>query len=218
MLKELSDKYSPMIHFDEREPFFPVHVGVTMFDRPGEHSPSMPKRKIDFDPLAVKFAIEYAIYFDYDIGHMYELEHFWVFVGHDGAVVDAEASFHGDYFKALFKDRRNLQGTHVNIYSQPGKHAFSPSIEFLEMVPSLYTDPYENAGEGGLMVPGILKGAYDTDEHIDRAVTAYLQSCKFKPSMNFVPYPLSSDLYMTWEELAYAIPRRIKAIISEWQS
>lgn len=218
MMKELADRYSPTLHFDEKEPFFPVHVGVTVFDKPGERSPSMLKRTIDFDPEQVKFALEYAIYFDYDIGHAYELEHFWVFVGHVGEVVDAEASFHGDYFKALFKDRRNLQGTHVNLYSQPGKHAFSPSVEFLEMVPSLYADPYENAGEGGLMVPGILKGAYETNAEIDRLAKAYLQSRKFKPSMRFVPYRLSPEMYMTWEELACAIPKRIKAMIGEWQA
>jgi hypothetical protein len=216
MDQQLVDLYSPIIYFDENEPFFPVYVGITLIDNPGDRSPST-RRSVDFDPNIVKLVIEYAIYFDYDIGHMYELEHFWAFVGHDGTLVDAEASFHGDYFKALFKDRRNLQDTHVIIYSQPGKHAFSPSIEFLELIPSLYTDAYENAGKGGLMVPGILKGTYETNEEIDHIVTAYLQSCKFKPSMNFVPYRLSPEMYITWGELADTIPKRIMAIINEWR-
>lgn len=213
MDKQLAERYSPIIYFDENEPFFPVLVGITLFERPGQPSPSMKKRTIEFDPAQINFAIEYAIYFDYDIGHMYELEHFWVYVGHDGAVVDAEASFHGDYFKALLNDRRNLQDTHVVIYSQPGKHAFAPSVEFLEMIPSLYTDTYENAGKGGLMVPGILAGAYETNAEIDRKVTAYLQSCKFKPSMKFVPYTLSAELFMPWPALAEAIPRRIFSLL-----
>ena len=215
MDKELALQYSPIINFDENEPFFPVRVAITQFNQSGMQSPSMGKRTVYFDSSQVKCAIEYAIYFDYDIGHMYELEHFWVFIGHDGSVVDAEASFHGDYFKALFKDKRNLQGTQVVIYSQPGKHAFSPSIEFLELIPTLHTDPYENAGKGGLMVPGILKGAYETNEETDRKVRAYLQSCKFKPSMKFVPYQLSSDIFVTWEELAAEIPQRIAAMVGE---
>lgn len=213
--KELAALYSPIIFFDEKEPFFPVYVGITIFDIPGLPSPSMTKRTIHFDTNQVKLAIEYAIYFDYDIGHMYELEHFWVYIGHDDSVVDAEASFHGDYLKAVFKDKRNIQDTHVMIYSQPGKHAFVPSSEFLELVPSLYTDPYENAGEGGLMVPGFLNGTYETNEDINRKVEAYLQSCKFKPSMRFVPYKLSTEMFITWEELVDAIPKRIKAIVNE---
>ena len=31
--------------------------------------------------------IEYAVYMDYDIQHLYELEHMWVAVGEDGTTV-----------------------------------------------------------------------------------------------------------------------------------
>ena len=166
MNKELLDQYSPIIYFDEKEPFYPVAVGVTIFNEACQ-SPSMLKRYITFDPSQVSFVIEYAIYFDYDIVHMYELEHFWVYVGQDGEVVNAEASYHGDYFTVLLDDRSNLhEQTHVKIYSQPGKHAFASSIEDLRKIPNLYQETNENAGKGGLMVPDHLVGAYETNEDI----------------------------------------------------
>jgi hypothetical protein len=212
---DLVAKYSPSIYFDEKEPFFPIRIGVTFFSQPGK-SPSIKDHNINFDLEKIDYVIEYAIYFDYDIGHLYELEHFWVYVGKDGTVVDAEASFHGDYFKALFKDRRNLEDrTHVAIYSQPGKHAFAPSIEFLELVPNLNTAPYEEAGDGGLLVPYMFYGAFDTNDEINGKVTAYLQSVRFRPSMKFNRYTIAQNLYVTWEQLVQEIPQRINKIVSE---
>ncbi|MBB6733700.1 hypothetical protein [Cohnella zeiphila] len=211
-LTEWAETYSPAIFFDENEPFRPVRIGVTLFERPGP-SPSMEGRRIEFDPDEVKLAIEYAIYFDYDIGHLYELEHFWAYVGHDGSVVDAEASFHGRYFKALFKDKRNLEGTHVRIYSQPGKHAFAPSIDFLELIPNLHSASYEEAGNAGLLVPAMFEGRFAADAETDRKVNAYLQSVRFRPSLKFRRYSIDSELYATWPELEEEIPQRIGEIV-----
>ncbi|MEF2244438.1 hypothetical protein [Paenibacillus sp. IITD108] len=212
---ELLDRYSPIIYFDEKEPFFPVLVGATIIKEACQ-SPSMLKRYITFDPSQVSFVIEYAIYFDYDIVHMYELEHFWVYVGHEGEVVYAEASYHGDYNNVLLAGGQNIQQrTHVEIYSQPGKHAFASSVDELRKIPNLYQETNENAGKGGLMVPDLLAGSYNTNEEIDQKAAAYLQSFKFKPSMQFQPYRIPVSLYMEWNELAEEIPRRIKRLLSK---
>jgi hypothetical protein len=37
-------------------------------------------------------AIEYAIWWDWDIGHLYELEHVWVYLDADRQVIRGEAS------------------------------------------------------------------------------------------------------------------------------
>lgn len=207
--------YSPSIYFDDKEPFFPVRIGVTLFREPG-NSPSVIDRYIDFTNELTDYVIEYAIYFDYDIGHLYELEHVWVYIGKDGSVVDAEASFHGWYFKALLKDRSNLENdTHVRLYSQPGKHAFAPMIELMELVPNLHRASYEEAGDGGLLVPGIFKGVFETNDEINTMVTNYLQGRKFRPSLKFVRYSIPHNLYTTWNELYNEIPERIKARIGE---
>ncbi|WJH33505.1 hypothetical protein N6H14_26225 [Paenibacillus sp. CC-CFT747] len=109
---ETAQKYSPYLYFDRSEPFYPVRVGVTEI-RTEQASPSFP-RKLSFVDPNLDLIVEYAIYWDYDIGHLYELEHVWVFVGKSGEVLDCEASFHGRYLKGLLKDRSNLADhTHV---------------------------------------------------------------------------------------------------------
>ena len=128
--KELVKKYLPYIYFDENEPFFPVRVGYSLFRTPGQNSKSF-RRKIEFDANITEYVIEYAIYWDFDIQHLYELEHVWVYVGKEGQIIDAEASFHGRYLKALLRDRSNIEDdTHIRLYSQPGKHAFLPKPWF----------------------------------------------------------------------------------------
>lgn len=105
---ELAMSYAPYLYFDKKEPFFPVRVGVTVLEEAGP-SPSF-RRRFEFEQPELKYIIEYAIYWDYDIQHLYELEHVWVYVGQDGQVLDCDASFHGWYFKGLLRNRSNLDG------------------------------------------------------------------------------------------------------------
>ena len=72
-------------------------------------------------------AIEYAIWWDWDIGHLYELEHAWVYVDAAGRVVRAEASWHGGQHDMRLDGRLALDGDHVVLFSEPGKHAFAPT-------------------------------------------------------------------------------------------
>jgi hypothetical protein len=79
-------------------------------------------RMIEIDPVKIAFAIEYAVYFDYDIQHLYDLEHIWIYVGHDGRIADAEASFHGKYLKAMALDRNAApDGMHIEFFLPAGK-------------------------------------------------------------------------------------------------
>lgn len=89
----LAARYAPIIQFDAREPFLPLAAGYTVF-RTDADSPSFPRR-IELSPTGqppAATAIEYAIWWDWDIGHLYELEHAWVYLDSDGQVVRAEAS------------------------------------------------------------------------------------------------------------------------------
>ncbi len=206
--KEIVKKYSLYIYFDENEPFFPVKVGYSIFDKPGE-SKSF-NRKIEFDTDSVSFAIEYSIYWDYDIQHLYELEHAWIYVDKNGELTDGEASFHGRYLKALLKDKSNIEDeTHMRVYSQPGKHAFLPKPEYFELIPDLRTATYERAGSSGLIVTSIFKGIYETNEDINKMVENYLKKFKFKPAMRFKKYVVPDNIFITWEELFAEIPKRI---------
>jgi Predicted hydrolase (HAD superfamily) len=88
--QDLAERYAPQLMLDLAEPYRPYAYGWTIFRSPGKS----PSSKFEVAPEGA-FAIEYAIYYDWDIGHLYDLEHVWVHVGEDGAVVKVEASSHG---------------------------------------------------------------------------------------------------------------------------
>ncbi|MDQ0061234.1 hypothetical protein [Paenibacillus harenae] len=204
--------YAPRIYFDKEEPFYPVRVGVSVLHR-GERSASF-RRQMDWQNEAIDYAIEFAIYWDYDIQHLYELEHVWVHVGKDGSVLDAEASFHGKYLKALLPDRSNLEGRTVSLYSQPGKHAFSPLPILFQLLPNALSATDRDAGLDGLTLPNWYKARGRYDEETNALVRAYQQAHhRFTPSFQFVPYELAGrePLFVPWAELYEEIPERIEA-------
>ena len=86
---KLARRHVPILRLDRREPFLPSRVGVTVFWEPGE-SPSFPRMVTV--PRGADCVIEYAIWWDWDIQHLYELEHVWVAVEKGGRVVAVEAS------------------------------------------------------------------------------------------------------------------------------
>lgn len=205
---KLAEQYAPVLMFDRLEPFLPVRVGVTVLHR-GDRSPSF-RREFEWNRTGLSFVIEYAIYWDYDIGHMYDLEHVWVYVGEDGSVMDGEASFHGKYLKSLLKDRSNVDGRRIRLYSQPGKHAFSPDPDLFLLLPDLRLATRERAGEGGLLVPDMLQGMLESGPETDRLVTAFLRSRAFDPTMEYAAFPLTgSGLLTSCSELLQEIPVRI---------
>jgi hypothetical protein len=209
-------RYAPHLYFDVKEPFFPVAVGVTEL-RKGDESPSF-KRTFDWEDASpeLEFILEYAIYWDYDIQHLYEMEHVWIYVAADGTVLDAEASFHGKYFKGLLKDRSNLEEeTHVRLYSQPGKHAFLPQPELFELVPNLRKATQAAAGMDGLLITGPFTQVLRKDAETDRIVQEYLKSTAFEPSMEFATYSLAKEQFMTWGELFALVPQRIEQCLAD---
>lgn len=204
----LAEQYAPVLMFDKLEPFLPVRVGVTVLHR-GDRSPSF-RREFEWGLAGLRCIIEYAIYWDYDIGHMYDLEHIWVYVGEDGSVLDGEASFHGKYLKSLLKDRSNVEGRRIRLYAQPGKHAFSPDPDLFLLLPDFRTATNERAGDGGLLVPGMFNGMLESGPDTDRLATAFLRSLAFDPTMDYMEFPLTgSGLLTSWSGLFREIPVRI---------
>ncbi|GEM_PF-397878 len=88
--QDLAARYAPQLMLDRAEPYWPYAFGWTIFRAPGQS----PSSKFEITPIGA-FTVEYAIYYDWDIGHLYDLEHVWVHVGQDGSVVRVEASSHG---------------------------------------------------------------------------------------------------------------------------
>ena len=71
--RALAACYAPVLRFDAREPFLPLAAGYTIFRHTGT-SPSFQRgRQIELVPEGqppASFAIEYAIWWDWDIGHL----------------------------------------------------------------------------------------------------------------------------------------------------
>lgn len=198
-------RYQPHIYKDRLEPFPVRFIGCTVFSEKAR-SASFPKWEIDPMKEGAERIIEYAIYYDYDIQHMYDLEHIWVAIDPAGNVVDCWCSFHGMRLRAAGIRSFRLEGTHPVLYSQPGKHAMLPHPELFPLHPTFPAACTQEAG-GGLLLPGLLGSAVETDALLDAAITEYIRAhFSFRPSMEFIPEPLTSEQFLTWPQLLEKIP------------
>lgn len=209
---EVCVKYAPIIMFDEKEPFLPVRVGYTIFKDKISQSPSFP-REITLGDNE-DFCIEYAIFWDWDIGHLYELEHVWVYVDKDQSVSKVEASWHGKF--NLMENVEIKENTHPVLYSQPGKHAFAPNPSWFEPREKFSLPCTQEAGIGGLLITKLFEGKMTKTLEDDEAVLSYLSRFSFVPSFNFnKEFRFDSSYFYPWEEVNDWIPKRVKEILEK---
>ena len=243
--RALALRYGPEIRLDRLEPLLPTFAGYTIFrqDAPSASFPRQVTLRPRFPQIAPDHAaaiarlfpdgrlpvvpdvtaalvVEYAIWWDWDIQHLYELEHCWSYIGADGALVHVEASWHGSYFPMIWNGASPQVGDQPILYSQPGKHAFVPD-------PALLTDTVQRertrhsclqgAGSGGLLLKeDLFAGQITKDARRDALVTAYLRDHAFDPSFEFTQtVRLEAEMLVPWPALYSWIPGRIKRILSE---
>ncbi len=216
--RDLAARYAPVIRFNRLEPFLPLAAGYTIFHQDGD-SPSFPRRiELAGDGHApATLAIEYAIWWDWDIQHLYELEHAWTYVGKDGRVVFAEASWHGGYSSTVLPDGNvpfaPRSQTNPVIYSQPGKHAFAPAPEMLLEVADNTTEQCGlKAGAGGLWITPLFESTLTRRKNpeVDALVGAYLKARAFSPSEVWdKEFPITRDMLVPWPALFDWVPRRM---------
>lgn len=207
----LAVQHAPRIRFDDREPFLPSVVGYTVF-RQNAPSASFP-REIILPPNAVT-GIEYAIWWDWEIQHLYELEHIWVYLGADEAVVAAEASSHGGWQPMINeKGTAPLKAGRVTLYSEPGKHAFTASAEKLvERARGTTLACTMHSGKMGVLVTPLFAGLIDDRAPLNNNVAhAYMERLAFTPSFEFNNvFDLQNAVFVPWESLFQWIPSRVK--------
>lgn len=219
--RDLAAGYTPIIQFDIREPFLPLAVGYTIFRESGP-SPSFP-RFIELTQAGApqaRIAIEYAIWWDWEIEHLYELEHVWVYLDKDkdGQVVRAEASWHGSYYNMAVEGRLPLTDNRLTIFSESGKHAFAPTPDWLEARrPITHRSCTRHAGTGGVWVTSLFEELIDVKTpQADRLVHTYLERYAFEPSLEFTQsYQISSEMLVPWTALFDWIPRRVAWWVNE---
>ncbi|WP_298980831.1 glycerophosphodiester phosphodiesterase family protein [Caldilinea sp.] len=215
--RSLAARYAPILRFDAREPFPPLAVGYTLFREDGD-SPSFPRRielrRPDSPPAAL--AIEYAIWWDWDIQHLYELEHVWVFVDAEGRVCRGEASWHGGWHAmASSEGALLLDGDHLIVFSEPGKHAFAPDpLWFHERrdARTLREQTTRRAGFGGVWVTPLFEREIRPlrTPYANTLVRTHLQRCAFEPAWQFTKiFPIQAEQLIPWSALQRWIPERV---------
>ena len=206
---EIALKYAPIVHFDKNETIPLRAVGYTLA-RVSIPSPSFPKRNLIVGG-GTALCIEYAYYWDYDIQHMYDLEHIWVSVGADGAPVGAEGSFHGGFIPMFVPGLSALTGTHVHACCQPGKHAFVALGDMFRALPRWKEACREDAG-GDVLVGGPFEGVYAPTDDDNRLCRRYIREhLTFDATLEFTGEAPDNVAYMPWPELREKIPQWIAA-------
>jgi glycerophosphoryl diester phosphodiesterase len=211
----LAARYAPIIRFDAHEPFLPLTAGYTVFRHSG-FSPSFRQgHRIDLTPPGqppASLAIEYAIWWDWDIGHLYELEHVWIFVDERGRVVRGEASWHGEWHDMHHEGQLALAGDHLILYSEPGKHAFAPTPEWFEERRQRFrrSETSALAGGSGVLMTRYLEGRVAPTPLDHRLVRSYLTQKAFEPSGDFSQvFEFEPGSLVPWSALADWIPVRV---------
>lgn len=208
-------KYRPQIYLDLAEPFTPCMIGYTIFEEKAKSKSC--SRVIDPAVKKADLCIEYAWYYDYDIQHLYDLEHIWVYVEKEGNVCGCEASFHGRFYNMMLPGIDICpEGNQVYLYVQPGKHAFMPNPEMFHLFLSYDTCCASQAGLDGILTPDeIIEGLPEHTEADDRETECYIkEKYGFHPAEKYELYKQSIPL-MKWEEMKLKIPQRMKKCMEE---
>jgi len=209
----LAARYAPILHFDANEPFLPLAAGYTIFRADGP-SPSSNRRvtlATPEHPQATQ-AIEYAIWWDWDIGHLYELEHVWVYLNEQGRVVGCEASWHGQHRSMAQAEGIAMRGDHVVVYSEPGKHAFArePAWFAEAQRPHRRAITRELAGCDGVLAPELFAGAIARTPLSDTLARTYLAWRAFDPAWEFSrTFTFEESQLVPWPALRNWVPRRV---------
>lgn len=208
-------RYAPILMCDRKEPFDVVAVGFTLFRAPAE-SDSFP-RTILPDEYGASLVIEYALWWDWDIQHLYELEHVWSFVDAAGNLVASEASFHGHYVPIGARETLPRQGDHPVVFVQPGKHAMLSSPARFDVIREEATrQAGDDAGIDGLLVKDMFDGELAKSPEVDARIERYLRARAFTPTFEFTRrIETASASFLPWHVLRAWIPARCKWWMTE---
>jgi len=216
--RDFAYDHFPILLFDRMEPFLPSRVGYSIFTEPCDSRVDYKRKlggpsRIHFDLPGLDLVIEYGIWWDWDIEHLYELEAAWVYLDREGKYLMIEASWHGSYGKIEVDGEIPMREGRPLLYCQPGKHAFAsrPEVFLPESVgPPCSTD----AGKMGVLVTPLFEGRIEKTPERDRLVREYLRRRAFMPSLDFVKeWRMPKGAFVPWEELARWIPMRIEEIL-----
>ena len=212
----LAERHRPRLMLCETEPYSPLAFGYTIFREKGQS----PSSKFQVRPRPGGISIEYAIWYDWDIQHLYDLEHVWVHLDAEGEIVSVEASRHG---RRVVMERENriceADGGRPVLYAEPGKHAHWASGEEMAecagrmiavMCHELAACEGVHTGnafvEAGLVKPNVR-------DH--RLARLKLTRDAFEPSFVFARSSDEHEVALaSWDRLAAWIPQRLENLFA----
>lgn len=214
--RALAERHRPVLMIDANEPSLPLAFGYSVL-----HAESVsPSSKFRIVPPAGGAVIEYAIWYDWDIQHLYDLEHVWVHVDAAGKVVRVEGSMHG---MRVSMDRGDglplMQEGRPVLFVEPGKHAvwaYERPVAFVAGAAIARMCGPEAGAEGIHLGNRFAEsGAYAITPRDNRLARLAMKRAAFVPSFTFTR---SSDAYppalVRWTDLAGWIPARMQALIA----
>lgn len=206
----LAAAYVPHLRYDKAEPFALQGIGYTIY-RESLKSPSC--RRV-IEAAEGGLVIEYAFYYDFDIQHLYDLEHSFVYLDGSGKVTGVESSFHGKFLNSMIENVLEFEDNHPVLYVQPGKHALLPAPDYFKLVIDRDTACNKNAGEAGFLIMPMFEDRLSTNEETDRKVESYIRShYAFAPAWEFTAESpdgrKESELLMPYRELDEMIAERL---------
>jgi len=232
---DLARRHAPVVWFDEREPFPPLLVGYSVLRGSGP-SPSF-DGYLSFAPEiggvagftagkrleGVAAVIEYALWTDWDIQHLYELEHVWSYVSEDGRLLYAEVSWHGGSGPLLQDGRLSMEGERPVAYAQPGKHAMAPdpgvfnAYDIRRRENARPAGPL--AGKDGLLIGGPIAGRLEKTPRRDALANGFLRRHAFEPSFRFTKrWDALTVPWLTIDWLLADIPARLEGLLANLEA
>jgi len=231
----LARRHAPVVWFDEREPFLTQLVGYSVLREPGP-SPSF-DGYLSFTPEiggvpgftagkrleGVAAVIEYALWTDWDIQHLYELEHVWSYVSDDGRLLYAEASWHGGSGPLLQDGRLSREGERPVAYAQPGKHAMAPDpgvFNAFDIRRREYARPAGPlAAKDGLLIGEPIAGRLEKTPRRDALANAFPRRHAFEPSFRFTRrWDALHAPWLTIDQLLADVPSRLESLLADLEA
>ncbi len=207
---DLVAQYTPILMCDANEPFDLVALGYTIFGV-SSHSDSFP-RWVELADHGASRAIECALWWDWDIQHLYELEHLWSFLDSHGNLIAAEASFHSYYVPIGEADSLQRERAHPIVFVEAGKHAMLASpAAFDVMHEDTIKAAHAEAGRDGLLVKEMFDTELKKSPDDDGLIEAYLRARGFTPTFEFTKrVEIAREQMIPWNVMRAWIPARCK--------
>ena len=146
--------------------------------------------------------MKYVIWFDYDIQHLYELEHIWVYVDKGGRAVWAEGSLHGKYLNQVAFgwnacNRREWLDTGMDA---AGKHGGLPDPALVKLVPKwegkLQAKSLQERTAWQFRRHFVARFLLWMEERMQKTVQGYIRKhYAFEPSMELLRAYLSAKIF-----------------------